>query len=185
MKKYNIEEKADVVILTICPNCGWFWVKEKEDEIICKNCYEILKSEYINKFGENNFSEDNFKNWIDTNIMPFKPSEKIIHSDSGLLRVRDVCWGCGHTQSVIFYKDRQYWSCSMDGSKNFCLPLMQVINLYFNSLYTKPIKIMRVTKFYRTPKNRVRVVGQELKVLSESGIEGINLIKRKGLLRWI
>jgi len=181
MKKYNIEEKTDVVILTICPNCGWFWVKEKDDEIVCKNCYKNLKNEYIEKYGKENFQESKFLDWVKENLIIPIPQDKLAKSDSGLLRVRDMCWGCGHTQSVVFYKDRKYWLCSKDGSKNYCFNLMQVINLHFNFLLNKPIKIMRITKFYKTPKGKARVAGQELKVLGESE----NILIKKGLMRWL
>jgi hypothetical protein len=183
MKKYNVEEKTDIVILTICPNCGWFWVKENENEIVCKNCYENLKNQYVEKYNE--FDENKFLDWVKEKISIPMPNAKITQSDSGLLRVRDVCWGCKHTQSVVFYSDRKYWQCCKDGSKNLCLPLMKIINLHFNSLLTKPIKLQRTTKFYKTQKGRIRVVEQNLNVLGEMN-DKIDLIKiKRGLKKWL
>jgi uncharacterized Zn finger protein (UPF0148 family) len=185
MKKYNIEEKADVVILTICPNCGWFWVKEKDDEVVCKNCYENLKNQYIEKYGKENFQESKFLDWVKQNLIIPIPQNKVVKSDSGLLRVRDMCWGCGHTQSVIFYKDRKYWQCCKDGSKNYCLNLMKIINLNFNSLLTKPIKLQRTTRFYKTQKGKIRVIEQNLNVLCETNNK-IDLTKiKRGLRKWL
>jgi hypothetical protein len=141
-----------------------------------------LKNEYIKKYGEENFQETEFLDWVKQNLIIPIPKDKVIKSDSGLLRVRDMCWGCGHTQSVIFYKDRRYWLCSRDDSKNYCLNLMKIINLNFNSLLTEKIKLQRITKFYKTTKGKVRVIGQDLKVLEEN--ENVTLIK-KGLMRWL
>jgi ribosomal protein S27E len=179
--KGNLKEKVDEVILTICPNCGWFWVRESNDEIVCKKCLEKLKEE----FGG---SEEEFKDWLKekltTNLILIK--NKLHKSESGLLRVRDVCWGCGHTQSVVFYKDREYWRCVVDRSKNFCGELMKIIHAYFQSLLANPIKLRRITKYAITKKGRVRVFAQTINVISESENEKIEREKEKrGLFKWI
>jgi hypothetical protein len=183
MKWYNIEEKTDTIILTICPNCGWFWIKENEDEFICKNCYEDLKNRYIKEFGR--FSESNFLEWIKENITVQIPNNKIIKSDSGLLRVRDVCWSCKHNQSVIFYSDRKYWQCCKDRNKNYCFNLMKVINANFNSLLNRPIKLKRITRFYKTNKDKIRIIEQNLIILGETENKTDLSKMKRGLEKWI
>jgi hypothetical protein len=174
--KRDLKEKVDEVILTICPNCGWFWVKESNDEVVCKKCLEKLKEE----FGG---SEEEFKDWLKekltTNLILIK--NKLHKSDSGLLRVRDVCWGCGHTQSVVFYKDREWWRCVVDRSKNFCGELMKIIHTYFSSLLTQPIKLRRVTTYTTTKKGKVKIISQTINIVGEEK----RVEEKRGLLRWM
>ncbi|MEM5866298.1 MAG: hypothetical protein QXG39_00060 [Candidatus Aenigmatarchaeota archaeon] len=158
--------RIDEVYLTICPTCGWIWLKKSEKDKVCKSCLDKFRKEYE---GLNLENIKSFEDFLDEKILKLKKfiKENVRRSESGLVRVRDICWFCGYNQSVVFYEDRKSWVCVKDGTKNDCRALMKLINHLFNYLTNTMFRLVRVTEYKLTKKGRMKILSQSIRVLGQ------------------